>query len=66
MPKNLQELKKYYLYHEKVYYRGMKSIRSYIQNANKVAVSTHQSLDGDAMGSSLAVYHYVQSVGKNA
>ena len=45
---------------------SMKSIRSYIQNANKVAIFTHQSPDGDAMGSSLAMYHYVQSLGKNA
>ena len=44
----------------------MKSILSCIQNANKVAIFTHQSPDGDAMGSSLAMYHYVLSLGKQA
>ncbi|MBR1996471.1 MAG: DHH family phosphoesterase, partial [Paludibacteraceae bacterium] len=44
----------------------MKSIRSYIQNAHKVAILTHQSPDGDAMGSSLAMYHYIQSFEKTA
>ena len=44
----------------------MISIRSYIQNAHKVAILTHQSPDGDAMGSSLAMYHYIQSFEKTA
>ena len=44
----------------------MKSILSYIQNATKVAILTHQSPDGDAMGSSLAMYHFIQSLGKDA
>ena len=44
----------------------MEKIYHYIQNAAKVAIFTHQSPDGDAMGSSLAMYHYVQSLGKNA
>ena len=44
----------------------MKLIHEYIQNANKIAIFTHQSPDGDAMGSSLAIYHFVTSLGKNA
>ena len=44
----------------------MQSVLSYIQVAQNIAILTHQSPDGDAMGSSLAMYHYVQSLGKNA
>ena len=44
----------------------MKLIHEYIQNANKIAIFTHQSPDGDAMGSSLAIYHFVTSLKKNA
>ena len=44
----------------------MTSILSYIQQAHKVAIFTHQSPDGDAMGSSLAMYHYIKSLGKEA
>lgn len=44
----------------------MKEIYSYIQQANKVVILTHQSPDGDAMGSSLAMYHYVLSFNKQA
>ena len=44
----------------------MEEIRSYIQKATAVAILTHQSPDGDAMGSSLAIYHYVLSLGKQA
>ena len=44
----------------------MEEIRSYIQNATRVAIFTHQSPDGDAMGSSLAIYHFIKSFGKEA
>ena len=44
----------------------MTSILSYIQQAHKVAIFTHQSPDGDAMGSSLAMYHFIHSFGKEA
>ena len=44
----------------------MQSVLSYIQVAQNIAILTHQSPDGDAIGSSLAMYHYVQSLGKNA
>ena len=45
---------------------AMKTILSYIQNATNIAIFTHQSPDGDAMGSSLGMYHYVKSLGKQA
>ena len=44
----------------------MTSILSYIQQAHRVAIFTHQSPDGDAMGSSLSMYHYIISLGKEA
>ena len=44
----------------------MKTIFSYIQNATTIAIFTHQSPDGDAMGSSLAMWHLVRSLGKQA
>ena len=44
----------------------MNEIHTYIQQAHKVAILTHQSPDGDAMGSSLAMYHHIQSLGKEA
>ena len=44
----------------------MLSVLSYIEQASKVAIFTHQSPDGDAMGSSLAMYHFINSFGKEA
>ena len=44
----------------------MNEFHTYIQQAHKVAILTHQSPDGDAMGSSLAMYHHIQSLGKEA
>ena len=44
----------------------MTSIHSFIQPAQHVVLLTHQSPDGDAMGSSLAMYHYIKSLGKDA
>jgi phosphoesterase RecJ-like protein len=41
-------------------------ILSLIQSAQHVALLTHTSPDGDAMGSSLAMYHYILSLGKEA
>ena len=44
----------------------MEKIHHYIQSAQRIAIFTHQSPDGDAMGSSLAVYHYLRSLSKEA
>ena len=35
-----------------------------IENAQKIVLVTHLSPDGDAMGSSLGLYHYLQDMGK--
>ena len=44
----------------------MTSFQAYVDNATVIAILTHQSPDGDAMGSSLAIYHYIKSLGKEA
>ncbi len=37
-----------------------------IEKAQRIVIVTHLSPDGDAMGSSLALYHYLRSMGKEA
>lgn len=37
-----------------------------IEKAQKIVIVTHLSPDGDAMGSSLALYHYLRNMGKEA
>jgi phosphoesterase RecJ-like protein len=44
----------------------MNAISLYIQNATNVVILTHQSPDGDAMGSALAVMHYLHTLNKKA
>ena len=44
----------------------MTNLHSVISSAQHVVLLTHQSPDGDAMGSSLAMYHYIKSLGKEA
>ena len=36
-----------------------------IANAHSIAIITHQNPDGDAMGSSLAMRHFLQAIGKD-
>ena len=38
--------------------------KKHIHNAQKIAIVTHLSPDGDALGSSLGLYHYLLSLGK--
>ncbi len=40
-------------------------IRSFINNYNKILITTHLSPDGDALGASLALYHYLFRRGKD-
>src|SRR5690554_6321234 len=35
-----------------------------IDNANNILITTHLSPDGDAIGSSLALYHFIKNKGK--
>ena len=43
----------------------MIEIKSAIENAKNVVITTHKSPDGDAIGSSLALYHYLKNKGIN-
>ena len=36
-----------------------------VAKASNIAVTTHMKPDGDAMGSSLAMYHYLKAIGKD-
>ncbi len=39
--------------------------RKLIEKARKIVITTHLSPDGDALGSSLSLYHYLRSIGKD-
>lgn len=43
----------------------MKEIKEAISKANKIIITTHKSPDGDAIGSSLALWHYLKNMGKD-
>jgi len=43
----------------------LEEIQNYIENGKKIAITTHTNPDGDAIGSSLAVYHYLKTKGAN-
>jgi len=44
--------------------QNIENVRKLIEEANKIAIISHVSPDGDAIGSSLALYHFLESVGK--
>ena len=41
----------------------IKSLKSLLSSPKKILLTTHKSPDGDAIGSSLALYHYLKSEG---
>jgi len=43
----------------------MDKIKEELNRANSVVITTHKSPDGDAIGSSLALYHYLKKEGKD-
>jgi bifunctional oligoribonuclease and PAP phosphatase NrnA len=43
---------------------SFKKFKDTIKKANHIGIVTHWSPDGDAMGSSLALYHYLKALGK--
>lgn len=42
----------------------MDNIKAVLENANQIVITTHKSPDGDAIGSSLALFHYLEKLGK--
>ena len=43
----------------------MDKIKEILKSANSIVITTHKSPDGDAVGSSLALYHYLNKLDKN-
>ena len=43
-----------------------KAIVEAIQEAKNIVITSHKSPDGDSIGSSLALYHFIQSLGKSS
>src|SRR4051812_5004519 len=43
---------------------SFRSFKAILRKSEKIAIVTHWSPDGDAMGSSLALYHYLLKSGK--
>ncbi len=43
----------------------LEEIKGFIEDGSKIAITTHTNPDGDAIGSALAVYHYLKSKGAN-
>ena len=45
--------------------RTMKEIKKAISKVDSIVITTHKSPDGDAIGSSLALWHYLKSLRKS-
>ena len=43
----------------------MEKIRKVLEGSNKIVITAHKSPDGDAIGSSLGLYHYLNKLDKN-
>ena len=46
------------------YFYSMEEIKQSIKNASQIVITSHKSPDGDAIGSSLAFYHYLKNIEK--
>ncbi|MFA6701556.1 MAG: DHH family phosphoesterase [Dysgonamonadaceae bacterium] len=44
--------------------KDIDSILQYVQNSKRILITTHLSPDGDALGSSLSMYHFLKRMGK--
>ena len=42
----------------------MEKIRKVLEGASNIVITAHKSPDGDAIGSSLALFHYLKKLGK--
>ena len=45
--------------------KNIDAVKGYVSAGNNFVILAHKNPDGDAVGSSLALYHYLRSVGKN-
>lgn len=46
--------------------KGLNEIREYLWESRKILIVSHRNPDGDAIGSSLAMWHYLRSKGHDA
>ena len=44
--------------------RDLEKAAELINSADKICITSHRSPDGDAIGSSLAMYHFLKGIGK--
>lgn len=44
--------------------KAIEKVMQFIEESNKIVITTHLSPDGDALGSSLGLYHYLKKTGK--
>jgi len=49
---------------DRVFIYKMEEIKNSIEAAKSIVITTHKSPDGDAIGSSLALYHFLSKMGK--
>ena len=42
---------------------NLESLKAFLQEPKNIVITTHQKPDGDAMGSSLALFNYLQLLG---
>ena len=45
---------------------NIQALEAMVHEARKISIVTHQKPDGDAMGSSIALYHYLKMCGKDS
>ncbi len=43
--------------------KKIKQLQEWLETANNIVITAHKSADGDSIGSSLALYHYLKSIG---
>lgn len=55
---------KYYFSKEE-FYRIQRLRKTFESEQHKIIITTHQGPDGDAIGSSLAVYHFLKNIGQH-
>ena len=45
-------------------FRDLEAVKAVIEKGNRFLLTTHVNPDGDGIGSEIALYHYLKSLGK--
>ncbi len=53
------------IFHQGFLFDKMDEIKAELKKSNSIVITTHKSPDGDAIGSSLALYHFLKKEGKD-